>query len=54
MIMTYKIIHGLVDIPFSDLFSYSNSATQSNGYNLKKSCYFNIRLHSFLQGVVNS
>ena len=52
MIMTYKIIHKLVDICFSDLFSYSNSATQSNNYK-KQSCYSNIRLQSFSQRVVN-
>ena len=52
MIITYKIIHGLVDISFSDLIiqqlnlmviSYSNNCVY----------YSSIRFHSFSQRVVN-
>ena len=54
MIMTYKIINGLVGIRFSDLFSYGYVTTRSNGYKLlKQSCSSNQRLHSFSLRVVN-
>ena len=54
MIMTCKIIYGLVGMPFSDLFSYGNPTTRSNGYKLfKQSWYSNMRLHSFSQRFVN-
>ena len=54
MIITYKIVHGQIGIQFSDLFTYRNSATRTNGYKLfKQSCSRSVRLHSFSQPVVN-
>ena len=53
MTMMSKIIYGLVNIYFSYPFSYSNSATQSNGVKLfKQSHHSNISFHIFSQRVV--
>jgi len=37
MIMTYKMVHGLVDVPVQEFFQLNTSCTQSNGLKLKKS-----------------
>ena len=48
MIMTYKIIHGLDDISFSDL-----AIQQLDLMVINYSNYSGIKFHSFLQRVVN-
>ena len=54
MIMVYKIVHGLHDIHFEDIFTYSDTITRSNGRKLFKhhSC-LNTRKYSFSQHIVN-
>jgi len=54
MITTHKIMHGLVCIPCRELFTFSNNITRSNGLKLfKEKANTNIRLHSFLNGIIN-
>ena len=34
--MTYKILHGFVDLPAEEFFLYNTSCTRSNGLKLQK------------------
>ena len=54
MIMVYKIVHGLDDVHFEDIFTYSDTTTRSNGYKLfKHHSHLNIRKYSFSECIVN-
>ena len=54
MIITYKIIHGLVSIPCGELFVFNQSITRSNGLKLSKEhVNTNLRLHSFRNRIIN-
>ena len=54
MIVTYKIIQGLVPIPHGELFVFNLGSTRSNGLKLyKEYVRTNIRLHDFKNRVIN-
>ena len=54
MIITYKIINGLVCIPRDEFFVFNLEMTRSNGLKLsKKHVNTNVRLHCYKNRVVN-
>ena len=54
MIVTYKIIQGLVRVPCRELFVFNLGCTRSNGLKLyKKYAKTNTRLHDFKNRVIN-
>jgi len=54
MIMTYKILHGLVDLPVEEFFQYNTSCTRSNGLKLQKPhTKTNMNKYSFAARVIN-
>ena len=54
MIITYKIIHGLICVPFSEFFVFNLGMTRSNGLKLSKEhVNTNVRLHCYKNRVTN-
>ena len=54
MIITYKIIHGLVCVPCGEFFAFNLGMTISNGLKLSKEYVnTNVRLHCYTNRVIN-
>ena len=54
MIITYKIIHGLVCVPCNEFFVFNLGMTRSNGLKLSKEhVNTNVRLHCYKNRVIN-